>query len=77
MKLENIFLIISIALFYYLINKFLELGGWNHQLLKILVQLILVLFWMLLMKYKNEIKEITEYDKYQKKIYDFFQKNGK
>ena len=77
MKPNNILLIISIVSFYYLLNKFLELDGLKHQLLKILLELILVLFLMILLKYQDEIKEITEFEKNQKKICDFFKRNGK
>ena len=76
MKLNNILLVVSVVSFYYLLNKFLELDGLKHQLLKILLELILVLFLMILLKYQEEIKEITEYEKNQKKICDFFKKNG-
>ena len=75
MKLNNIVLIISIVSFYYLLNQFLDLGGLNHQLLKILLELIVVLFIMILLKYQMEIKDITDFDKKQKKIMDFFKKN--
>lgn len=76
MKLNNILLVVSVVSFYYLLNKFLELDGLKHQLLKILLELILVLFLMILLKYQEEIKEITEYEKNQKKICDFFKRNG-
>ena len=77
MKLNNILLVVSVVSFYYLLNKFLELDGLKHQLLKILLELILVLFLMILLKYQEEIKEITQYEKNQKKICDFFKRNGK
>lgn len=77
MKMSNIILIISIISFYYLLNQFLDLGGLNHRLLKILLELVLVLFVMILMKYEGEIKEITNWDHKQKKIVDFFKMNGK
>ena len=77
MKFNNIILIISVFSLYYLINQFFDLGGMNHQLLIILLKLIIVLFIMILMKYKEEIKEITDFDNNQKKILDFFKKTGK
>ena len=77
MKLNNILLVVSVVSFYYLLNKFLELDGLKHQLLKILLELILVLFLMILLKYQEEIKEITQYEKNQKKICDFFKRNEK
>ena len=77
MKLNNIMLIVSIVCFYYLINQFLELGGVNFPILKILLELIVVLFILILLKYQMEIKEITDYNKNQKTIMDFFKKNGK
>lgn len=77
MKCNNIILIISVFAFYYLLNQFFDLGGLNHQLLVILLKLIIVLFIMILIKYQEEIKEITDFDNNQKKIMDFFRKNGK
>jgi len=77
MKFINIMMIVSIVSIYYLINQFLELGGSNYRLLKILLELIVVLFIMILLKYQMEIKEITDFDKNQKKIMNFFKKNGK
>lgn len=77
MKKSNIILIISIISFYYLINQFLDLGGLNHRLLKILLELIVVLFVMIMVKYQDQMKEITDWDSNQKKIVDFFKRNGK
>ena len=39
MKLNNIVLLASIVSFYYLINQFLDLGGLNHYLLKIIIRI--------------------------------------
>lgn len=77
MKINNIVLLVSIVSFYYLFNQFVDMGGLNHYLLKILLEFIFVLFIMILLKYENEIKEITDFDVYQKKILDYFKKNGK
>ena len=77
MKKSNIILIISIISFYYLINQFLDLGGLKHRLLKILLELIVVLFVMIMVKYQDQMKEITDWDSNQKKIVDFFKRNGK
>lgn len=77
MKINNIVLLASVVSFYYLINQFLDFGGLNHYLLKILFELIIVVFIMILLKYDNEIKEITDFDVYQKKIKDYFKPNGK
>ena len=77
MKMNNIILIISIISFYYLFHEFLDLGGLNHRLLKILLELVVILFVMILVKYQEEMKEITDWDAKQKKIFDFFRKNGK
>ena len=77
MKINNIILIISIISFYYLINQFLALGGLNHRLLKILLELVLVLFVMILVKYQVEMKEVTDWDSNQKKNFNFIKKNGK
>ena len=77
MKITNVIFIISLCSFYYLLNQFLELGGLSHRLLKILFELLIVLFIMIILKYQNEIKEISDWDKNQKKILDYFTKNGK
>ncbi len=77
MKLNNIVLLVSLSSFYYLVNKFFDQGGLEHKLLKTLLELIIVLFFMILLKYQDEIKQITDFDKNQKKICDFFKKNGK
>ena len=77
MKMNNIILIISIISFYYLFHEFLDLGCLNHRLLKILLELVVILFMMILVKYQEEMKEITDWDAKQKKIFDFFRKNGK
>ncbi len=77
MKFNEIFIIISILCFYHLTNEFIEAGGMDYNLLKIIMELIILLFIMILYKYKEEIKRALYFDKCQKKIDDFFSKNGK
>ena len=76
MKPKNILLILCVILFYHLFSKFLELGGWNHSLLKIMMELILIVFFMILLKYKKEIMEISDYEFNQKKYTTTLPKKG-
>ena len=77
MKIINIFILFGIYLFYYLFHNFEELGGMDYPLLKILMELILLLFLLILLKFKKNIIEITNADYYQKKIEDYFKKLDK
>ena len=72
MKYYHIFIIILILLFYSRFNLFIDLGGFNFPLLKILMELIIIIFVLVLVKYKEELKEITKFDKFQRKIEDYF-----
>ena len=68
---------ICIFCFYHLTGQFMSLGGMDFNLLKIIMELIILLFIMIIFKYKEEIKSATHFDTCQKKIEDFFSKNGK
>ena len=48
----------------------------DYNLLKIMMELIILLFIMLLYKYKEEIKRAEYFDKCQKRLMNIFQ-NGK
>lgn len=76
MKFNQIFLVISILAFYHLANHFVELGGMNHELLKLLMELVLLLFIMILFKYQDEIKKVIYFDTCQRKIDEFLTKKG-
>ena len=76
MKFNQIFLVISILAFYHLANHFVELGRMNHELLKLLMELVLLLFIMILFKYQDEIKKVIYFDTCQRKIDEFLTKKG-
>lgn len=77
MNSNQIMLIFSLLIFYNLFNLFVETGGMKYPLLKILSQLILLLFFMLLFIFKNDILKVFLIDKYQKKIDDYYKKLNK
>ena len=68
MKFNEIVLVICILTFYHLANQFVEEGGMAHNLLKILMELIILLFIMILFKYQEEIKKVIYFDRCQKKL---------
>ena len=76
MKFIQILLIILVLLFYYFFRDFIELGGLEFPLLKSVFKLIIILFIMISLKYKDEFMEITRVDKYQKNLEDFFHKKN-
>ena len=77
MKLMEIFLLICLMSIFGLMNEFFDLGGMNFKLLKIIVELIMILFIMIMVKYKDELLQIIKYDKNQKQIDHYFQKEKK
>ena len=77
MKLMQIFLLICLMSIFGLMNEFFDLGGMNFKLLKIIVELIMILFIMIMVKYKDELLQIIKYDKNQKQIDHYFQKEKK
>ena len=68
MNINEIFVVICILLFYHLFNEFKDSGGMNFNLLKLIVEMIILLFKMILFKYKEEIKEVIHFDKCQQKL---------
>lgn len=77
MKYYHIILLILILLFYSRFNEFIDVGGFDFPLLRILMELILIVFLLVLIKYKEELKEITKFEKFQRKIEDYFHKEEK
>ena len=77
MKSMQIFLLICLMSIFGLMNEFFDLGGMNFKLLKIIVELIMILFIMIMVKYKDELLQIIKYDKNQKQIDHYFQKEKK
>ena len=65
-------LIFFVLLFFQLLNKFYEMEGMKYPLLKTIVGLILILFFLIMWRYKKEIKEILWLDKDQKKLDEYF-----
>ena len=74
--MNNYHIIISflIILFYWRCNTFIDLKGMDYPLLRVLLELILITFLLVAFKYKEELKEMTQFDKFQKKIEDYFNK---
>ena len=77
MKLMQIFLLICLMSIFVLMNEFFDLGGMNFKLLKIIVELLTILFIMIMVKYKDELLQMIKYDKNQKQIDQYFQKEKK
>ena len=77
MKLMQIFLLICLMSIFGLMNEFFDLGGMNFKLLKIIVELLMILFIMIMVKYKDELLQMIKYDKNQKQIDQYFQKEKK
>ena len=75
MKKLHYFLIISILIFYYLCNEFIDSGGKAFPLLKIILKLIILFFILVMLCFRDDIKEITQLDKFKKKIDDYYKKN--
>ena len=48
----------------------------NHEHLKLLMEIVFLLFIMILFKYQDEIKKVIYFDKYQRKIDEFLTKKG-
>ena len=76
MNINEIFIVVCILLFYHLFNEFKNSGGMNFDLLKLIMEMIILLFMMILMKYKVEIKGEIHYDKFQQKLDEFLIRNG-
>ena len=76
--MKNFHIIISflIILFYLRFNTFIDLKGMDYPLLRVLLELILITFLLVAFKYKEELKEMTQFDKFQKKIEDYFNKTN-
>ena len=66
-------IILSICLlgFLLLLIEFYDLGGMIYKLLKIIAGLLIKIFIMNIMKYKDELIQMSQYDKYQKKFDEY------
>ena len=67
---------ICILCFYHLTSQFMSLGGMDFNLLKIIMELIILLFIMIIFKYKEEIKSAIHFDTCQKRSKISFLKTG-
>ena len=74
MKNNHIIISFLIILFYWICNTFIDLKGMDYPLLRVLLELILITFLLVALKYKEELKEMTQFDKFQTKIEDYFNK---
>ena len=74
MNTNQFWLIVFFIMFYYLFNLFVDNGGMKYPLLKILSQLIMLLFLMILFSYKTDFLKLIQIDKFQKKIDDYYKK---
>ena len=73
MKIVQIILILGIIFLYNLIYMFIELGGMQYPLLKIIFEMLLILSIMILYRYKKEIIGLFNLiDGKQKKIEDYY-----
>ena len=77
MNFDEIFIMVCILVFYHLSREFIEIGGMNFNLLKKIMELIILLFLMVLSNYKEEIKRTIQYDKCQRKLEEYLKKNRK
>ena len=69
----QIVIIISALIFLFLILDFQEIGGMNFPLLKILLEMILLLYLLVLYLHKDLLMEKPMHDKEQTYIEDYFQ----
>ena len=70
MELSKILVTLCALYFFSLLSEFFDLGGMKFKLLKLLIQMSLILFFLVMWKYKDELLP----DKCQRKIEEFFQK---
>ena len=68
-------LIIGIIEFYCLVQEFIDNGGMNFKLLKIIMESVILLFILILINYRKEFIDFFKEDPMQKKIEHYFGKN--
>ena len=74
MNSNQFLLIVFLILFNYLFNLFVDNGGMKYPFLKILNQLIMLFFLMILFSFKTDFLKLIQIDKFQKKIDDYYKK---
>ena len=73
MEYSKIFVVICILYFFSSLGEFLELGGSKFKFLKLLMEMVIALFLLIIWKYKDDLIP----DKYQRKLEEFFHKTNK
>lgn len=76
MKFTQIILLCLIFFFLFSLNDFIEKGGMKHKLLSLIIEMIIILFVLIMIKYKKEL-QFLKVDIYQKKIEEYFKKETK
>ena len=74
MNSNQFLLVVFFIMFYFLFNLFVDNSGMKYPLLKILSQLIMLLFLMILFSFKTDFLKLIQIDKFQKKIDDYYKK---
>ena len=69
-------LIVAILEFYCLMKEFIDNGGMNFKLLKIIMQLIILLFALILLNYRTDFIKYLKEDSFQRKIEHYFKKEN-
>ena len=70
------FLVVCTIEFYFLVQEFIDNGGMNFKLLKIIMETIILLFILILLNYRKDIMEFFKEEPLQKKIDHNFAKNN-
>jgi len=74
MKYNEIFIAIYVLAFYHLANEFIDFSGMKFKLLKLIMEIIMLLFIMILYKYKKEIKNVIYFDTWRRKFDEYITK---
>ena len=69
-------LLVAIFEFYCLIKEFIDNGGMNFKLLKIIMQMIMLLFALILLNYRKDLIKYLKEDSLQRKIEYYFKKEN-
>ena len=69
-------LLVAIFEFYCLIKEFIDKGGMNFKLLKIIMQMIMLLFALILLNYRKDLIKYLKEDYLQRQIEHYFKKEN-
>ena len=61
------FFVLSMIEFYFLVQEFIDNGGMNFKLLKIIMETNILLFILILLNYRKDIMEFFKEDPLEKK----------